>query len=400
MLKFFRKKHIAKIIFWGLVILIMPAFVLWGTGSFSRGKDKGPSYAGTIDNKKVSFEELFESLQGIRGQIVLNYFNDSKVLDELLKNRSFLARAAWDRLIMLKEAKKYKITVPDRQVIAYIRSHPIFSRGGAFDSRIYEYVLRYNMGMSARNFEEAIRENMTIQKLKDIITKDIKVTDEEILNAYKMDNEKFKISYILVERKDFLDKVTIDEQAMSDYYEGHKVEFLLPQEAQDKQEATFSNYEDVRTSIKSYLAEQKAKELSVKYTEDLHKKMKEAIEKENLTFEDAASKLGLKILESQLFSKTDYIEGIGEAAGLVFIAFNLEKPDKMSPPIETRSGAMIFKIKERTGIDEEKYKKDKEEYSKKVLEEKRGKALDKWFNQISLRIKLKIDLNNIDKYYR
>ena len=40
MLKIFRKKIVSKVILWGLLILILPAFVMWGSASMSRSKDK------------------------------------------------------------------------------------------------------------------------------------------------------------------------------------------------------------------------------------------------------------------------------------------------------------------------------------------------------------------------
>src|SRR3989338_8551226 len=113
MLRFFRQKHIAKIIFWGLVILVLPAFVFWGTGSISGSKTKGPTFAGIIDKKKVSFARLYESIAAIRAQIILNYFNQPKVLDAFLKNNTFLAKLAWDRLIMAEEAERRRIKIPD-----------------------------------------------------------------------------------------------------------------------------------------------------------------------------------------------------------------------------------------------------------------------------------------------
>src|SRR3989338_10475107 len=81
MLKIFRKKIVSKIILWGLLILILPAFVMWGNASMSRSKEKGPKYAGRIDDKKVSLGEFYGALAGVRSQIILNYFNQPKILD-------------------------------------------------------------------------------------------------------------------------------------------------------------------------------------------------------------------------------------------------------------------------------------------------------------------------------
>lgn len=178
MLKFFRNKVIAKVVFWSLIILILPAFVLWGTGS-TRSKDKGPSYVGTINNKKVSFNELSESMAAMRCLFILNYFDKPQVLDAFLNNKPLIAKTAWDRLIVLKEAKIYKIKIPDKDVIAYIRRHPLFLRNGEFDDKLYEYILRYNIGLDMRSFEEIIRRNLEIKKLNEILTKDMTASEEE-----------------------------------------------------------------------------------------------------------------------------------------------------------------------------------------------------------------------------
>lgn len=199
MLKFLRKKNIAKIVFWALVILIMPAFVLWGTGSLSGSKDKGPKSVGTIGGKKISFEDFYYALNGARCQIVLFYFAQPKMLDTILQDKALMGKLAWDRILMLKEADRNKIKASDKEVVAFVRTHPIFNRNGAFDTAIYEHVLRYNIGLDARAFEEIVRENIKIKKLNDIITKDVAVTDDDILSEYKMalrtepfDEEKFK----------------------------------------------------------------------------------------------------------------------------------------------------------------------------------------------------------------
>ncbi len=338
MLKLFRKKNVAKMILWGILILILPAFVIWGSGGLGRSKERGPTYVGLINNKKVSFDEFAQSLGSIKCHIILNYFNQPKMLGSFLNNKSFMGKLAWDRLIMAKEAKRYKIKVPDQDVINYIRSHPLFSRNGGFDDRIYEYVLRNNLGLDPRSFEEVVRENLALRKLNDLLAKDIKATDADVLEGYREDNEKFKISYVMF-----------------------------------SQDAS--------------LAEEK------------HKKIKEFMQKDKDSFEAACAKLKLKTQETVLFSKTDYVEGIGEAASLVNIAVRL-KQDEISDLIQTRKGILMFRVSEMHGFDEEKFKKEKVDYSKKALENKKNKFLENWLKNLELATSLNIDLNNYDKYYR
>ena len=102
MLKVFRNKNVTKVILWGILILILPAFVMWGSGSLGGSKNKGPTYAGTIDGRKVSFEKFGNSLTGVKCQVILNFYSQPKMLDELLGNKELVGKMAWDRLIMTR----------------------------------------------------------------------------------------------------------------------------------------------------------------------------------------------------------------------------------------------------------------------------------------------------------
>jgi hypothetical protein len=177
MLKFFRHKSVAKFVLWLIIILILPAFVLFGTERLSRRK--GPTFVGFIDTKKVSFDELFDSMVAARSHLVLRYWNNPDELRKIVNDRALLAGIAWERLIMLKEAKKAKISVPDAEVANYIRSHPLFVRNGRFDDAMYAYFLRNNVGLSARSFEEAMREALTIDKFLGNLTKGMPEADKE-----------------------------------------------------------------------------------------------------------------------------------------------------------------------------------------------------------------------------
>lgn len=191
MLKLFRNKNVARVVLWAILILILPAFVIWGTGNLGRSKDKGPSFVGKIDGKKVSFEGFAENITAVKAQVFLNFFSQPQIIDKVFKDKPLLGKLAWDRIIMLREARKMKIKVGDKEIISWIRSHPLFNRSGSFDDRLYEYILRNNLGLDPRNFEEIVRENITIQKMHNMLTKDIKASDEEILENYKSGNEKF-----------------------------------------------------------------------------------------------------------------------------------------------------------------------------------------------------------------
>src|SRR4030042_1529955 len=123
MLKILRKKKTAKKIWIILIILIVPAFVFWGFGSYIRSKQEA-SYAGIILGRRITFLEYKDALGAVRNQAVIQ-FGDN--LSEIEKNLN-LQSQAWEGLILLTEAKRRRISASDAEVIQPIQGYPFFQR--------------------------------------------------------------------------------------------------------------------------------------------------------------------------------------------------------------------------------------------------------------------------------
>lgn len=397
MLKLFRQKNITKMVLWGLLILILPAFVLWGTGSLSGTKNKGPKFVGLVRGKKVTFENFANSIVSMRTQLLLNYYNQPKILENLLNNKEFLGRIAWDRIIIMGEIKQSGIRVSDKEVIDYVRTLPIFLRDGTFDERFYQYILRNNLAMTPRNFEEMIRENLQMKQLNDIMSKDIKVTDEEVAESYRKDNQKIKVLYLFIPYSDFTSKVTLTDKEIKDYYDAHKDEITITPKDDNALQARPATFEEAKGAIETKLREERAVPLAVKYAGEEQKNILETMRSD--TFENAAKKFGHRLKETPLFAKGESLEEIGEAS-LIIEAAGAMKTGSLSGLLPLKKGAIIFKVVDIQKVDEEKFKKEKEDYLKKALEQKKEAHLSNWLRGLESQATLNIDLNDYDKYYR
>ena len=63
---------------------------------------------------------------------------------------------------------------------------------GVFDDRIYKQALRY-IKMSPEEFEAVQKKMLTAAKLEDLIIDAVKVSDQEVYDLYKFQNEKINI---------------------------------------------------------------------------------------------------------------------------------------------------------------------------------------------------------------
>ena len=97
MLKALRKKEVAKKILYVLAAIIIPAFVLWGSGSLIRDRSKS-NYAGEIFGKRISFDQYRDSLLAVKNLAIIKFGENFFKIQGFLN----LEGEAWDRLILLR----------------------------------------------------------------------------------------------------------------------------------------------------------------------------------------------------------------------------------------------------------------------------------------------------------
>jgi len=320
MLNLLRKKKVMKRILWVLAAIIVPAFVLWGAGSSTRSKDNRPSHVGTIYGKKVSFEKLTKSYEACYHQLILSSGGNTKLLEQMLEQMD-LSQMAWDRLIMVAEAKKQRIKVADKQVVEAIRMNPLFGRRGMFDNKVYNYVLKNNLRTTPRKFEEEIRENLAITVLRDRAIENLVIREEEILNEYKEREERVKISYILIDPEDYKEGIQSAEGEIKAFYEQNR--------------KTFKKGDEV--SIKYFYIKEGEIDLLRKVTEQINN---------NEAFEKIALENKLEVAETPFFGKNEAIPDIGWSYEVIKAAFRLKK-GMTSFPIYTQKGYYVIHLKEK-----------------------------------------------------
>lgn len=343
MLKAMRKN--TKIFMWLLII----AFVVWLAADVILTR-QGTAYAGIIFGKRISFGEYKKAWEAVRTKAIFAYGDE---FQKVAKNLN-LDEEAWDRLILLYEAKRQKIQTNDSEVVDFIRNIAIFKdKNDKFDPKTYEYILRYTFGLTPQDFEEQIRDELTIKKLMEKQNEKISLTDEEVLKGYKLTNEKVKACYILFETEKYYSPVSCAEDELKGYFEKNAKKFTIPEQA--NVEYFGKNFTDETEEVKN------------KLKEEMQKISDEVSEKKD--FEGTAKKYSLEIKETGFFGREDKIPGIGWALNFANVALSL-KPGEISYPIVTKSGVCILKVKEKKQARPAKFEEVKEKVERALKMEK------------------------------
>jgi hypothetical protein len=345
MMKALRKNY--KTIFWILAVLIIPPFVWWGAGSYSE-KGKAPSYAGTIGKIKVSFNE-YRAV----------YLDLSRSLGELFGSQlpeNLLQELTWTRLLLIQEAKNRGIKVSDQEVRARIEQFSHFQKGGHFDPVSYQQAL----GDRARVFEEGIRQELLLQKLRETTTAGVSLTEEETRSEYTKENEKIQISYALIPVA--------------------------------KNETTTSNDPTALNASPSEET-QKEREAVRQKANQIHQELEQKIQS-GISPADAFNQTGLSVTHTEPLTHKGVIGQMDHQPSLMDAAFGTTE-GKLGPMIEVSEGFCFFWTEKKISIAENRFQTEKANFQKQLLEKKKSDAFNQWIAQLRDKTPIKNALTDL-----
>lgn len=360
MLKKLRKQKTKKMIWVILAVLILPAFILWGSGSMVRSKQES-AYAGKIFGRNISFLEYHDAAEAVRNQMILQ-FGDA--YSEVQKSLDMEA-LAWDRLILLAEAKKRRIGAGDREIIEAIQKYPLFQRKAKFDERLYLEMLQYVFRAQPRLFEEQIRQNLILSKLYQKLTQGITLTDQEITEEYRKLNEQVSVYYLAALPSEFTKDIAAADEELKNYFSRNQLRFKQPPTFNMEYVSWAEDDKDIN-AIKN-----KVQALILK--------------KDN--FAKTAAQLGLKVQETGLFAQSDPIPGIGWSEQILALLADAKKGELL-PVIQADKNYYLIRLKDKL----EPYVPQLEAIKDKV----RGALIKEKANEIA-RAKLETCLKELNK---
>ena len=357
------KSWLIKIIL-GIIIIV---FIFY-FGSI-RGKRQAESIA-IIDNQSISYDNFRDEYQGLINLYRQRFGNN--LTDDVLKKLNLKQQALdnlINRAITIRKADELKLSVDDSEIRDYIRSHPAFQKNGAFDDQIYQRTLRHYK-MSPEDFETSQKMALKIAKLEGLITKSVKVSEEEIYDIYRIQNEKINLEFIKIAASGFKSRVKPTDIDLRKHFEEDSGLFRIPEKAQIKYieftgtdfakpvKVSENDVTDYYNLHKNKYTKQGGEALplsevkdgiitEIKWTKGMRTALREArkahdtiYQEEN--FEDYASTNGLKINITGFFARANPPVELSRIDDIAQHIFGL-RTGEISPVLSTSKGFYVIK---------------------------------------------------------
>lgn len=218
-----RKRNWIIVFFLGVIVVTFALFV--GSGKFGdQAAVEVAEVNGEVINQKefaVAYERAVERYrQLLKGSLTPEMIKGlnlkGTLLEELIQKK-----------LVLQEARALGLTVPDDDLAAQLAQTPEFQVAGRFNKQRYLQLLQANRILPAQ-FEEDQRDQLTIQRLYSVILDSVHVTDAEVRDRYRIDQEKINLNYIKLPIGDLASQVKVTDDEIQKYYERNKESLKEP----------------------------------------------------------------------------------------------------------------------------------------------------------------------------
>jgi peptidyl-prolyl cis-trans isomerase D len=178
---------------WAIKIIlsfIALTFIWWGVGTYS---ERDRNVAATVGGEAITMNELSDAVVNLEKSYREVY--GAAFTPEMAKALN-LRKQAMDSLIqrkiLLAEAGKMGLSATDEEVQREISAIPAFQQNGQFRDDLYRSVLSYNR-ITPAEFEATRRTEITIKKLKDLITAGALVPEPEAKEIFQVTSRKIRL---------------------------------------------------------------------------------------------------------------------------------------------------------------------------------------------------------------
>jgi len=162
---------------------------------------------------------------GMSDQLLRQLGVDQQVLTQMI-----------DEQVALLEADRHGITVSDEELAQQIFAIPQLQENGRFigEERYEQLLLSQNPPLTKSQFEDSLRRNLILDKLRSALTDWIAVSDSDLESEYRRRNEKAKLQVVALTADKFRSQVTVTDADVAAYFDSHKTDYRVGEQRKVK----------------------------------------------------------------------------------------------------------------------------------------------------------------------
>lgn len=210
----------------GSIVLVMAVF---GFGALNFFVTSEPAVA-KVGDAEILQSELLAQIDRQRRQILASMgpSADPSQIDEAALRENVLSGLI-ARTLLLEGARQAHMGSPEPVLDDVIIDTPEFQVDGRFDEDRFRLVLS-SAGMNPVTFREALGDDLVVNQLSAGIRDTGFATDHEFASMAALMRQERDIAWLLFDPADFRADVSVDEDAVLEYYDTHPADYRAPEQ--------------------------------------------------------------------------------------------------------------------------------------------------------------------------
>jgi len=138
--------------------------------------------------------------------------------------------------VLLTEAHRLGIEATDQDVVNYLHSGPtgqvLFPDGKFIGTEQYTALVNSRLNTSVKEFENEIKQNIAIERLRALITAGVTVGDKEVRETYRKQNVKIKFDYAVISVDDIRKTINPTDAELEAFFKKNAIRYAtaVPEE--------------------------------------------------------------------------------------------------------------------------------------------------------------------------
>jgi len=212
---------------WVIVILISIPFALWGIQEYLGVGSAAVKV--TVNDREITDKEFESDYRRFRDQLRQQMGSAYRpdLLDDKMLREEVLASVIRSELVY-QQATGLNLRASDEILRGLIKSNQAFQVDGRFNQDAYENATR-RIGISTDGYEMQMRQFLVSDQLKRGVTSSEITTKTELKETLRLINQRRKMSYLVVQAKDFLAAAKVKPEEIESHYNANKPSFMSPE---------------------------------------------------------------------------------------------------------------------------------------------------------------------------
>ena len=223
MLGWMRKQTKSWFVYIAFGIIIVVFIFLYG---FPQEGQREGVFVAQVNNQKITrrqYNELYENML----MFSRNLYKRSLTEKEIKQLRQRALDNLVEQALMIQEAGRLGFEVSPDEVKREIAHTPLFQSEGVFSRELYLRQLSARR-MTPGEYERAVGTEMLVSKLVGVLQNTTKLSDKELYEFYRLENEKVNLRFLKLDASDFEDEAETSKEEVVAHYEKTREKYRTP----------------------------------------------------------------------------------------------------------------------------------------------------------------------------